>query len=489
MTAGTVRYGTPGGRWILVATILGSGIASLDATVVNVALPAIGEDLGADVAGLQWVLTGYLLTLASLILLGGALGDRFGRRRIFVVGVAWFTLASLLCGVAPNLPTLVAARALQGIGGALLTPGSLAIIEASFAEEDRGRAIGAWSGLSGVATAIGPLFGGYLVDAVSWRLIFLLNLPLAAIVLVASRHVPETRGGTMAERLDLAGSVLVTVGLAGVTYALIEAPGSGSDAPVVVMAVIGVAALVAFVAVERRRPFALLPLSLFSSRQFSAANLTTVVLYAALSGVFFLLAVHLQQVLGYSPLEAGAAVLPVTILMLLFSSRAGALSQRIGPRLPMSLGPVIVAVGLALMVPIDDGTAYLTGVLPSVLIFGAGLSLFVAPLTTTVLGAAPSEHAGIASGVNNAVARAAGLLAIAMLPAVSGLSGAAYEDPVVFAAGFRTAMWICVGLVAAGALISWVGIRNPPTVPSEEREHPDSHCALDAPPLRAGQHR
>lgn len=482
MDGSDVRYRTPVGRWVLLATVLGSGVAALDATVVNVALPAIGEDLGAQVSGLQWVLTAYLLTLASLILLGGSLGDRYGRRKVFCVGVVWFTVASLLCGVAPNLEFLIAARALQGIGGALLTPGSLAIIEASFVPEDRSRAIGAWSGLGGIATAIGPLAGGFLISAVSWRLIFFLNIPLAAVVLYASRHVPETKDGSATGRLDVAGAVLGVVGLGGATYALIEAPSGAARAPVVVAAAVGVVGIVGFFVVERRGPAPMLPLTLFSSRQFSAANLVTAALYAALAGVFFLLAVDLQQVLGYSPLEAGAAMLPVTVIMLAFSARAGGLAQRIGPRLPMTLGPVIVACGLLLMLRIDASSSYVGHVLPSVVVFGCGLALTVAPLTATVLAAVDSAHAGIASGVNNAVARVAGLLAVAVLPSLAGLTGAAYEEPATFNDGFHKAVLICAVLVAVAAVIAWFGIRNTGLARSATS---DRGCAIDAPPLRS----
>ena len=331
-----IRLDSPRGRWVVAVTVLGSSVALLEATVVNVALPQIGRELDAGVAGLQWTLNGYMLTLAALILLGGSLGDRYGRRRIFELGVAWFTIASALCAFAPNVEVLVAARVVQGVGGALLTPGSLAIIESSLHPDDRSRAIGAWSALGGVAAAVGPLIGGYLVDAVSWRAIFLINLPLGALVIWASRrHVPETRGVATVGRLDIAGSVLASVGLAGATFALIgagESEGMGTAA--IVAGLVGIAALVGFVVVERRSPSPMLPLGIFASRQFTAANLVTFVVYAALGGVFFLLVLFLQVGLGYSAIAAGAATLPMTVLMLLLSTRAGALAQRIGPRLP-----------------------------------------------------------------------------------------------------------------------------------------------------------
>jgi EmrB/QacA subfamily drug resistance transporter len=485
-TSTGIRFGTAPGRWVLLATIMGSGMALLDSTVVNVALPAIGKDLGGGVAGLQWVVTAYLITLSSLILLGGSLGDLFGRRRIFLIGTVWFSGASLLCAAAPTLGMLIAARALQGVGGALLTPGSLAIIEASFVPEDRNRAIGAWSGLGGVATAIGPFVGGWLVSAVSWRLIFLLNLPLALTVLVASRHVPESSDPGSAHRVDGLGAVLAAVGLAACTFALIEGPSGGANAAVTATsALIGIGGLVGFFLVERSSRHPMLPLDIFASRQFTAANLVTVAVYAALGGVFFLLAVYLQQVLHYSPVEAGAALFPLTIIMLLFSARAGELAQRIGPRLPMTLGPGIVGIGLLLMRRIQPGSHYLSSVFPSVIVFSLGLSLTVAPLTATVLAAVDQSHAGIASGVNNAVARVAGLLAVALLPALAGISGADYQNPGVFTPGFHTAVVICAGLTFAGALIAFVGIRNP----GHEEAQISScgtgrSCPVSGPPLR-----
>ena len=481
-----IHYGTRSARWILVATILGSGMAMLDGTVVNVALPSIGKDLGAQVSGLQWVLTAYLITLSALILIGGSLGDILGRRKIFLIGVAWFLAASLLCAVAPNLAVLIAARALQGVGGALLVPGSLSIIEASFVPEDRGRAIGTWTGLGGVATAAGPLIGGWLVTAVSWRLIFVLNIPLAVLVVLASRHVPDSRDREASPRVDVTGASLVVLGLAGLTYALIQGPSPGSNLTVAILAgVVGVGALVAFVVVERRSRAPMLPLSVFSSRQFTISNILTFAVYGALGGVLFLLAVDLQQVLGYSALAAGASMLPITVIMLLFSARAGALSQRIGPRLPMSLGPLIIAVGLVLMYRIDASSQYVTAVLPAVVVFALGLALTVAPLTTTVLGAVDTRHAGVASGVNNAVARVAGLLAVALLPPLAGLTGAAYLDPLTFSRGFHTAVLIGAGLCLAGGIVAAVGIVNPPGRSDGPSPSEPLSCPLDAPTLRS----
>src|SRR4051794_19199082 len=458
-----LRYGTPSGRWTLVATVLGSGMAGLDATVVGIALPAIGRDFGVDVAGLQWVVNAYTLTLAGLLLLGGTLGDRYGRRKVFVVGTVWFALASLLCGIAPNTGTLILARALQGVGGALLTPGSLAILQASFAEQDRSRAIGAWSGLGGGATAVGPFLGGWLIGVASWRLVFFINLPLAvAVVLIAARHVPESRDEAVTGRLDGIGALLVTGGLAGLTYGLIEGPQRGWSSPLILTTLAaGVALLIGFVAWEGRASEPMLPLGLFRSRQFSATNAVTFVVYGALSGVLFLLPVVLQVVSGYSPTLAGTALLPVTAIMLLLSSRSGALAARIGPRLQMSVGPVVVAAGLALLARVDSAGTYVTELLPAVVVFGLGLAITVAPLTATALSAAPVEHAGVASAVNNDVARAAGLIAVAVLPVAAGITGDTYLDPAALASGFRNAALIAAVACAVGGLVAALTIRNP----------------------------
>ena len=483
-----IRYASPAGRWVLLAAVLGSGIVMLDSTVVNVALPAIGRDFHAGVAGLQWTVDGYLVTLAALILIGGSLGDHFGRRRIFVVGVCWFATASLVCGAAPNIGVLVVGRALQGVGGALLTPASLAIIQATFHPDDRARAIGAWSGLGGIATAIGPLAGGYLVDAVSWRVIFLLNLPLAAVAaLVVRRHVPETTDPTVGRRLDISGALLGTAGLAGITYALIEGPSRGwTDVVVIVCGVAGALALAGFAATEARGTHPMLPLDIFRSRQFTAANAVTFAVYGALGGVFFLLIVFLQSVLGYSPLRAGAASLPITFLMLGLSARSGALSERIGPRLPMTAGPVIMAGAMVLMARLNPGVHYLSGVFPAVTLFGLGLACTVAPLTATVLAAADVRHAGVASGVNNAVARVASLLSVALLPVLANIRGSDYRRPAEFLPHFHTAMLLSAGLAVAGGVLAWLTISNEGR--SEDQpalvSNRTFHCSLDSPPLR-----
>jgi EmrB/QacA subfamily drug resistance transporter len=455
-----VRYGQPAGRRVLLATVLGSAVAFIDATVVNIALPRIGADLGAGAAGLQWTVNGYTLSLAALILTGGSLGDRFGRRRVFVVGVAWFGAASLACGLAPSIEALIAARVLQGVGGSLLTPGSLAILEASFDPRDRAKAIGAWSGLGGVAGAVGPFVGGWLVQVASWRLVFLVNLPVvAAVIAVAMKHVPETRNPDAARRLDTLGIVAGATGLAGLTFGFTAWPAAGAASPTVVVGLgLGVTGMLAFVVTERRSAHPMLPLDVFSSRAFTAANLVTFAVYAALGGVLFLVVLQLQVVAGFAPLPAGTAMLPATALMLLFSARAGALAQRIGPRLPMTLGPLVCAGGLLLLARIGAHAAYVQDVLPGILLLGAGLSLTVAPLTATALGALGDRHAGVASGVNNAVARTAGLLAVAVLPLAAGLAGGSLTDPTTLGPVYRRAMWICAGLLAVGAATALVAI-------------------------------
>ena len=485
-----VAFESAPGRWLLAVTVVGSGMAFLDGTVVNVALPDIGEDFGASTSSLQWILNGYLLTLASLILLGGSLGDRYGRRRVFAIGVGLFTFASALCAAAPSAEALVGARLLQGVGGALLTPGSLALIEASFRPTDRARAIGAWSGLGGVATALGPLLGGYLIGAVSWRAIFLINIPLGAFVLwAATEHVPESRDPGAGGRLDLAGSVLAAAGLAGATYALIEAPELGASATVLLAGVGGLLALVAFFVHEHRSANPMLPLGIFSSRQFSAANGVTFVVYAALGGVFFLLVSFLQISMGYTPIEAGASSLPVTALMLVGSARAGELAQRIGPRIPLTLGPLVIAVGLAWLSTVEPGDSYLGSILPPIVVFGLGLTLVVAPVTATVLAAADSAHSGIASGVNNAVARVAGLLAVAVLPVIAGLTGESFYDPAAMTDGFQIGMLVCAGLAAAGGLLAWLTIDAPVLheEPGEPEPEPEYSCDVNGPALRPGR--
>lgn len=437
----------------MLATVLGSSVASLDATVVNIALPRIGAALGTDVAGLQWTLNGYTLTLASFILLGGSFGDRFGRRKVFVAGAVGFAVASLLCGAAVNIEMLVAARVLQGVAGAMLTPGSLALISASIDHRDQGAAIGLWSGFGGVAGALGPFVGGWLIEVAGWRSIFFINIPLVlVVVLVSLRHVPESRDPNAAGRIDLPGALVVAVALGALTLGLIDA--------VPLLVGTGLLLLAVFVRIELRSDHPLVPPSLFASRVFTAANLVTLAVYAALGGVFFLLVLELQLVAGYSPLLSGVATIPITVLMLALSAPAGRWAQRHGPRLPMTSGPVLAASGLMLLPRIGPGASYPVDVLPGVLVFGLGLSVLVAPLTGAVIGAVAASEAGIASGVNNAVARTAQLLAVAALPGLAGITGA-LDDPAAFDSGFAVAMWICAGLLLTGALLAAVLLRPP----------------------------
>ncbi len=474
-----LRWNTAQGRWVVTAAVLGSGVAFLDGIVVNTALPAIGEDLNAGLSSLQWTLTAYLLTLGSLLVLGGSLGDHFGRRLVFTWGLAGFSATSLLCGLAPTSGLLIAARALQGVAAAALVPGSLALLSASFHPEDRARAIGAWSGLAGTATAAGPFLGGWLIDSVSWRWVFLVNLPLTAVAIAISvRHVPET-SDEAAGPLDLPGAAALSLGLAGVVYALIEGPARGPSFVVVMAAMLGAAALAAFVVVQARSPHPMVPLSVFRSRQFSGANAVTFVVYGALGAVSFLLMVHLQQDLGYSALEAGASTLPITVALFAFSARAGALAQRIGPRLPMTLGPLLVAGSFALFTRVGPGATYAGEVLPAVVALGAGLTLTVAPLTAAVLAAIEDNRAGVGSAINNAVARVASLLAIAVLPAAAGIATGAGEPTdglADVARGFDRAMVIGAVLAGVGALVAWTTIRRVTPMPVPTPPPPTPMC-------------
>ncbi|MET8826439.1 MFS transporter [Streptomyces sp. NPDC004610] len=478
-----VRISSPQGKWLLFTTVLGSSMALLDSTVVNVALPRIGEDLDTDLAALQWTVNAYMLTLAGLILLGGSLGDRYGRRKVFVIGVVWFAVASLLCGLAPNAEVLIAARALQGIGGALLTPGSLALIQASFHPDDRGRAVGLWSGFGGIGAAVGPFLGGWLVDGPGWRWVFLLNVPLALVcVPVALRHVPESSDNKAHGRFDVLGAVLGALALALVTYALIEARSGALT--VVVTAVAGVAAGVAFVMVERRRPDPMMPLDIFASRQFTAVNLVTLCVYAAFGGFFFLAVLQLQVVSGYSALQAGTALLPTTVLMLLFSARSGELADRIGPRIPLTVGPLLSAGGLLLMTRVGPDASYVTDVLPALLVMGLGMVTLVAPLTATVLASVDTTRAGLASGINNAAARAAGLVAVAALPLLAGMSEDAYRSAPAFDSAFGRAMVICAGVLVVGSAVAFATVRRPP--PDCTRPECNGRGGVLTPPLEPG---
>lgn len=458
-----VRLASGTGRWVLLTTILGSGIAFLDATVVNVALPSIGRDFKVGLTDMQWTVSAYTLTLSAFMLLGGSLGDRYGRRRLFVVGLVWFTLASLLCGLAPGALVLIVARAVQGIGGALLTPASLAIIEGTYRREDRGAAIGAWAGFGGLFGAGGPLLGGLLVTALTWRLVFFINVPLAIFAIgVALRHVPESRHVGERGRLDVPGPVLAALGLGGLTFGLIQGPLDGWTSPGIVGSLAGgVLLLLLLVANERRQRDPMLPLDVFRSRQFSGTNASTFAVYAALGAVTFLVVIYLQQVMGYSPLASGASLLPVTAMLLLLSSTTGRLAGRIGPRLPMTLGPLIAAAGMALFALTQPGAAYVASVLPGAIVFGAGLVLTVPALTATALGSVSSNRSGIASAINNDVARVGSLAAVALIPVLAGVAGnSASVNGSAFTNGFHAGMFMCAGLCAVGGLIAFATVRN-----------------------------
>jgi len=413
--ADTTPCGRIRGRWILATTILGSGMAFVDGTVVNVMLPALQANLGATVSGIQWVVEAYTLVLAALMLVGGALGDRFGRRRLFATGVVLFATASVGCGLAPDVTTLIVARAIQGLGGALLVPGSLALISANFARDQRGRAIGLWSGFSAIASGAGLVLGGALIDLLSWRWVFFLNVPVAALVMaLVFRHVPESRDPNASGRIDLAGVLLSVVGLGGLTFALVEASRFGFGHPAVLAAgALGVAGLALFLHAERVQRLPMMPLGLFREPTFAAANVFTLLFYAALGALFFFLPMVLIQVHDFSSSAAGAALLPVVILMFLLSGWSGRLVDRFGPRPPLIVGPVIATLGVTQFALPGTEAQYWSSFFPAVLTFAAGLVISVAPLTTTVMTRMPDDRAGLASGINNAISRVAGLLAIA----------------------------------------------------------------------------
>ena len=509
------------GPWILAATIVGSSMAFIDGTVVNVALPALQRNLGATATDAQWIVESYALMLAALILVGGSLGDHYGRRRIFSLGVLVFAAASMICGLAQNPEQLIAARAVQGIGGAMLVPGSLSIISAAFSEEDRGKAIGTWSGFSGITAALGPVLGGFLIQTVSWRAAFFINVPLAVVVLlIVARHVPESRDPDAA-RLDFPGATLATLGLGGIVFGLIQSSETGfGNLPVILGLLIGAAALIAFIFVERRSREPMMPLILFRSRNFSGANLLTLFLYAGLGGALYYFPFNLIQVQGYSATAAGSAFLPFVVIVFLMSRWAGGLVTRYGAKLPLIVGPAIAAAGFILFTLPGIGGSYWTTFFPAVMVMGFGMSLVIAPLTTTALNAVAGQHSGLASGVNNAVSRTASLLSIAVLgifvftafsntldsrlskldlpPAVvqqmdaqkadlgaaqapRGVDAATQREinravDESFVAGFRSVMFIAAGLALASALVSALIIEGKPASPERvgETEKVDS---------------
>lgn len=449
--------GTPAGRRTLATVTLGSGIALLDGTVVNIAVKELGRDLDATLPQLQWVINGYMLALSALILVGGSLGDRWGRRRIYLAGVAAFAAASLLCALAQTPGQLVAMRVLQGIAAAALTPGSLAILQASFRPEDRASAIGTWAGVSGLAAAIGPLIGGFLIEQGGWRLIFLVNVPVCLVVLWMGWRIPESRDEE-AGRFDVAGAALGVLMLAGLTH-LLTGWREVSPVHLATACIITLGATVGFLA-SQRRPGAMVPLALFRHPVFSAANLMTFLVYGALGAVMFLVVLQLQVTSGYGPIAAGLAALPVTIALLLLSARFARLAERTGPRLPMTIGPLACAGGVVLLARVGADAPYVATVLPGMALFALGLAMLVAPLTAAVLAAAPDRRAGIASGINNAVARSGSLLAVAALPAAVGLGAREYDDPVALTAGYHDALLVCAALLVLGGLVSWIGLRH-----------------------------
>ncbi|HEV7703720.1 MAG TPA: DHA2 family efflux MFS transporter permease subunit [Gemmatimonadaceae bacterium] len=463
----TLKLHSAAGRWVVAGSVLGSGAVFLESSVVNVALPAIARDFHVGVVGLQWVINGYLLTLSALMLLGGALGDRFGRPRVFAIGCVAFALASAGCALAPELVSLVALRVVQGAAGALLVPNSLAMLDTAFAGEERGAAIGQWAAWSAVSTAAGPFAGGWLVDALNWRWVFsavILFALVAALIVVrhiASGKVKSAAGRDARERIDYLGAALGTLALAGIVGALMSGPAIGfRDWRVLAAGAGGVVCMVAFIFAERRARTPILPLSIFRSQQFSGVNATTFLVYAALSGLFFLLMPQLQGNLKYSALRAGAALTPANVIMLVFSPIAGRASARVGPRVLMTTGALIAAIGMVLFARVQPGASYVKTILPAIVIFGIGLSVLVAPLTSAVLSAVKESDTGIASGINNAIARLAGLIATAALPLAAGIGGSAKLEGAAFAAGYGRAMLICAGLCATGALVALITVRS-----------------------------
>ena len=470
------------GRIVIATTVLGTAVAMLTATVVNVALPSIASELGASTAEQQWVVNAYLLVIASLILIGGSLGDRYGRVRVYRIGVIWFAVTSLIAAVAPTIEVLIGARLLMGIGGALLIPGSLAIIEATLVRGDRGRGFGLWSGLTGIAAAVGPLIGGALIE-LSWRWVFLINLPVALAVVLLSPRVPETSDESASEaRLDIKGAFLAALALGGITFAIIQGPVAGISVVDGLALGVGILALGLLVPVERVAEEPMVPFRLFANRPFAAANLMTLLVYGGMGIVFFLLSIQLQVTAGWTPLEAGLALVPATILLLLFSARAGSVAQRIGPRIPLSIGPLLIAGGMLLMTRIGPDATYMADVFPAVVVFGAGLVGSVAPVTATALESVPDSRSGAASGANNAIARTGQLLAVAAIPPLVGLTGDSLNSAALLDAGFPDAMIVAASLVGAGALVAALGLRSDDLADQEDQDEEVSYypsCPID----------
>ena len=441
----------------------------LDGTIANVALPHIGSDLHASFAELQWVINGYTLALASLILVGGSLGDRLGRKRVYGWGIAGFAIASAVAALSPTVAVLIAARGIQGIFAAMMTPGSLAMLQSSFEEDSRMRAIGAWTGTLGIATAAGPALGGWLVG-IDWRIAFWINLPIAAVVLVLLRTAPESRDPNASGKLDLPAMILTPVALGSLTWGLTAWPSMGAKPATVLPLIIAVLCVVAFVSVERRSANPLVPLHLFRSRNFSVINVVTLFVYAALSGLLLFLSLFLQVTAGWTALAAGAATVPLSVVMFFLASRFGALSSRIGVKRPMLGGQALVTVGLVLLAMSPSHPHYLLNVLPGIVVMGLGLSMMVAPLTGAVLAAAPERYAGLASGINNAVSRTAGLVAVAGLPLVVGLAGTEYRSASAVDSAYRESLWWCAGGVAFAFAITAIGVTPAGVTPSASRK-------------------
>jgi EmrB/QacA subfamily drug resistance transporter len=454
---------TPAPVWALAAAVVGSGMSFIDGTAVNVALPVLQRDLGASAESVAWIVEGYTLFLSALMLIGGSLGDRFGRRRVFAIGIALFALASAACGLATNVDTLIVARCIQGIGGALATPGSLALIAASYEGAARGRAIGTWSGASAVLSALGPVLGGALVQAGSWRYVFLINVPLAALVLVVlAFRVRESRDPSAVEEIDVAGALLVTLGLGALVYGLIRLQ-SGVDSGGVAAAFAGTCALVAFVVVERRSTYPMVSLALFGSRTFTVANLYTFLLYATLGGGLYFIPFDLIDARGYAPAVAGAALLPFVAIVFPLSRFSGGLVARIGPRIPLALGGALVGAAFVVFALAPREASYWTSFFPGAVLLGLGGAAFVAPLTTTVMSAVESSHAGVASGINNAVSRTAGLVAIAGLGIAFAHTFGAHlgaDRGNAYAAAFRTTMLWCALVAACAAIVALAGFHG-----------------------------